>query len=199
MREQKHRFSKYPGNMVHRSIYVDRDLWDKARVHAATKGKSLNELVNEYLWSVVYGQEAEKIEYNYQGLKKDFVKFVRETRRLVATLKDMGVYDELTGLAFKLGLKSDLSNVAEIIPKLTLEWPDEDSLIVFIDLLETSLRKREIAESISKAIAQKYLSRGGQRNAVQQTDASTHSVQGAGSVSEMREQRADEDSRPQVS
>jgi len=191
---------KYPaGDMMFRSLWVNRDVWEKARVMAASKGKSMNELVNDLLYSLVYGQEAEKIEYSYQGLKKDFIRLVKQTRYLVATLKELGAYEDLLGLAFKLGLRQDLSNIGEIIPKLTLEWADQDSLIVFIDLLETSRRKREIAEVISKAVAQKYLSRGGQGNAVQSPVAAAHSVQGAGSVSEMREQRAEEDSRPQVS
>jgi hypothetical protein len=132
-------------------------------------------------------------------LKKDFIRLVKETRHIVATLKELGVYDQITSLAFKLGLKEDLSNIGEIIPKLTLEWADQDSLIVFIDLLETSKRKRDIADAITRVVAKKYLSREGQGNAVQSPVAAAHSVQGAGSVSEVREQRADEGSRSEVS
>jgi phenylpyruvate tautomerase PptA (4-oxalocrotonate tautomerase family) len=88
----------------------------------------------------------------------------------------------------------------DIIPKLVKAWAgDPDSLIVFIDLLETSKRKRDIADAITRVVAKKYLSREGQGNAVQSPVAAAHSVQGDESVSEVREQRADEGSRSEVS
>jgi hypothetical protein len=199
MAEKTYKLKRYSGRMTQRSLYVDADVWDRVKVQAATLGKSVNELINEFLWNLAFSDEIRKLEYDYQGLKKDFIRLVRETRHIVATLKELGVYDQITGLAFKLGLKEDLSNIGEIIPKLTLEWTDQDSLIVFIDLLETSKRKRDIADAITRVVAKKYLSHGGQVNAVQSPVAAAHSVQGAGSVSEVREQRADEGSRPEVS
>jgi len=199
MVEKTYKLKRYSGRMTQRSLYVDADVWDRVKVQAATLGRSVNELINEFLWNLAFSDELRKLEYDYQGLKKDFVRLVKETRHIVATLKELGVYDQITSLAFKLGLKEDLSNIGEIIPKLTLEWADQDSLIVFIDLLETSKRKREVADAITRVVAKKYLSHGGQGDAVQSPVAAAHSVQGAGSVSEVREQRADEGSRPQVS
>ena len=199
MAEKTYKLKRYSGRMTQRSLYVDADVWDRVKVQAAKMKKSVNELINEFLWNLAYSEEMQKLEYDYQGLKKDFIRLVKETRHIVATLKELGVYDEITGLAFKLGLKEDLSNIGEIIPKLTLEWTDQDSLIVFIDLLETSKQKREVADAITRVVAKKYLSREGQVNAVQSPVAAAHSVQGAGSVSEVREQRADEGSRPEVS
>jgi hypothetical protein len=199
MVEKTYKLKRYSGRMTQRSLYVDADVWDRVKVQAATLGRSVNELINEFLWNLAFSDELRKLEYDYQGLKKDFVRLVRETRHIVATLKELGVYDQITGLAFKLGLKEDLSNIGEIIPKLTLEWTDQDSLIVFIDLLETSKRKREVADAITRVVAKKYLSREGQGDAVQSPVAAAHSVQGAGSVSGVREQRADEGSRPEVS
>jgi len=199
MAEKTYKLKRYSGRMTQRSLYVDADVWDRVKVQAAKLGKSVNELINEFLWNLAFSDELRKLEYDYQGLKKDFVRLVRETRHIVATLKELGVYDQITSLAFKLGLKEDLSNIGEIIPKLTLEWADQDSLIVFIDLLETSKRKRDIADAITRVVAKKYLSREGQGDAVQSPVAAAHSVQGAGSVSEVREQRADEGSRSEVS
>jgi hypothetical protein len=199
MVEKTYKLKRHSGRMTQRSLYVDADVWDRVKVQAAKLGKSVNELINEFLWNLAFSDELRKLEYDYQGLKKDFIRLVRETRHIVATLKELGVYDQITSLAFKLGLKEDLSNIGEIIPKLTLEWADQDSLIVFIDLLETSKRKRDIADAITRVISKKYLSREGQGDAVQSPVAAAHSVQGAGSVSEVREQRADEGSRPQVS
>ena len=199
MSEKTYKTRKYTGQMTQRSLYIDINVWDRAKVQAAKLGKSVNELINDFLWNLAYSDEIQKLEYDYQGLKKDFGRLVRETRHIVATLKELGVYDQITGLAFKLGLKEDLSNIGEIIPKLTLEWADQDSLIIFIDLLETSKRKRDIADTITRVITKKYLSREGQGDAVQSPVAAAHSVQGAESVSEVREQRADEGSRPQVS
>jgi hypothetical protein len=199
MSEKTYKTRKYSGQMTQRSLYIDINVWDRAKVQAAKLGKSVNELINDFLWNLAYSDEIQKLEYDYQGLKKDFGRLVKETRHIVATLKELGVYDQITSLAFKLGLKEDLSNIGEIIPKLTLEWADQDSLIVFIDLLETSKRKRDIADAITRVISKKYLSREGQGDAVQSPVAAAHSVQGAGSVSEVREQRADEGSRPQVS
>jgi hypothetical protein len=199
MVEKTYKLKRYSGRMTQRSLYVDADVWDRVKVQAAKLGKSVNELINEFLWNLAFSDELRKLEYDYQGLKKDFVRLVRETRHIVATLKELGVYDQITSLAFKLGLKEDLSNIGEIIPKLTLEWADQDSLIVFIDLLETSKRKRDIADAITRVVAKKYLSREGQGDAVQSPVAAAHSVQGAGSVSEVREQRADEGSRSEVS
>jgi hypothetical protein len=199
MVEKTYKLKRYSGRMTQRSLYVDADVWDRVKVQAAKLGKSVNELINEFLWNLAFSEEIQKLEYDYQGLKKDFVRLVKETRHIVATLKELGVYDQITSLAFKLGLKEDLSNIGEIIPKLTLEWADQDSLIVFIDLLETSKRKRDIADAITRVVAKKYLSHGGQGDAVQSPVAAAHSVQGAESVSEVREQRADEGSRPQVS
>jgi hypothetical protein len=199
MVEKTYKLKRYSGRMTQRSLYVDADVWDRVKVQAATLGKSVNELINDFLWNLAFSDELRKLEYDYQGLKKDFVRLVKETRHIVATLKELGVYDQITSLAFKLGLKEDLSNIGEIIPKLTLEWADQDSLIVFIDLLETSKRKRDIADAITRVVAKKYLSREGQGDAVQSPVAAAHSVQGAGSVSEVREQRADEGSRSEVS
>jgi hypothetical protein len=199
MVEKTYKLKRYSGRMTQRSLYVDADVWDRVKVQAATLGRSVNELINEFLWNLAFSDELRKLEYDYQGLKKDFVRLVKETRHIVATLKELGVYDQITSLAFKLGLKEDLSNIGEIIPKLTLEWADQDSLIVFIDLLETSKRKREVADAITRVVAKKYLSHGGQGDAVQSPVAAAHSVQGAGSVSEVREQGADEGSRPEVS
>jgi hypothetical protein len=187
--------------MGHRSIYMDLDIWEKAKKVVASKGKSLNELLFEYVCALAEGgPEAQQIEYDYANIKKDFVLLVKQTRYLVNTLKELGTYEDLTALAFQLGLRQDLSNMEDIIPKLVKAWAgDPDSLIVFIDLLETSKRKREVAELLNQIRAQKYLSREGQGDAVQSPVAAAHSVQGDESVSEVREQRADEDSRPEVS
>ena len=195
------KFRKYVGRMGHRSIYMDLDIWEKAKRIVASKGKSLNELLFEFVCALAEGgPEAQRIEYDYASLKKDFVLLVKQTRYLVNTLKELGTYEDLTGLAFQLGLREDLSNMEEIIPKLVKAWMgDPDSLNIFIDLLETSKRKREVAESLNQMRAQKYLSREGKGDAVPQAHAGTHPVQGAGSMSEMREHQADEDSRSQVS
>jgi len=98
-----------------------------------------------------------KAEADYNRLKREFLGLVRETQALVKTLRDLGTYEQLTGLAFSLGLKADLSNMREIIPKIMDAWKeDQDSLSIFIDLLETAHRKREIQKALNEIRKSQY-------------------------------------------
>jgi hypothetical protein len=149
---------KYVGRCGYRTIYVNLDVYEKALDAAWKTGKSLNELINEFLYNLV-GQTGEmpKAEADYNRLKREFLGLVRETQALVKTLRDLGTYEQLTGLAFSLGLKADLSNIREIIPKIMDAWKeDQDSLSIFIDLLETAHRKREIQKALNEIRKSQY-------------------------------------------
>ena len=149
---------KYVGRCGYRTIYVNLDVYEKVLDAAWKTGKSLNELINEFLYNLV-GQTGEmpKAEADYNRLKREFLGLVRETQALVKTLRDLGTYEQLTGLAFSLGLKADLSNMREIIPKIMDAWKeDQDSLSIFIDLLETAHRKREIQKALNEIRKSQY-------------------------------------------
>jgi len=149
---------KYIGRCGYRTIYVNLDVYEKALDAAWKTGKSLNELFNEWLYNFV-GQTGEmpKIEADYSRLKREFLGLVRETQALVKTLRDLGTYEQLTGLAFSLGLKEDLSNIREIIPKILDTWTgDQDSLSIFIDLVETAHRKREVQKALNEIRKHQY-------------------------------------------
>ena len=149
---------KYVGRCGYRTIYVNLDIYEKALDAAWKTGKSLNELFNEWLYNFV-GQTGEmpKIEADYSRLKREFLGLVRETQALVKMLKDLGTYEQLTGLAFSLGLKEDLSNIREIIPKILDTWTgDQDSLSIFIDLVETAHRKREVQKALNEIRKRQY-------------------------------------------
>jgi len=153
---------KYVGRCGYRTIYVNLDVYEKALDAAWKTGKSLNEFINEFLYKLV-GQSgvAPKVEADYGRLKREFLGLVRETQALVKTLRDLGTYEQLTGLAFSLGLKEDLSNMREIVPKIMEAWTgDQDSLSVFIDLLETSHRKREVQKALNEIRKSQYTSYG---------------------------------------
>jgi hypothetical protein len=149
------------GRCGYRNIYVNLDIYEKALDAAWKTGKSLNELINAFLYNLV-GQSGEtpKVEADYSRLKREFLGLVRETQALVKTLTDLGTHDKLTELAFSLGLKEDLSNVGEVLPKIMEEWHgDADSLSVFIDLLETANRKREVLKALNEIRKRQYSSK----------------------------------------
>ena len=151
---------KYSSRCVYRTFYVDLEAYEKAREYAWKSGKSLNECLNEWLREFAQKSEGTPIEeINYERLKREFLNLTYETNRLVNAVKESGDYDELMTLVFSLGLSVDLSNLDQIIPKLMEAWKgSQESLHIFIDLMEISKRKRDILKILTEIRMHKYLS-----------------------------------------
>lgn len=175
------------------TFYISRGVFEKARLKSAQTGVSLSSVVNDALEKFVQSEEVD-LEQNYEKLQREFVILIAKSKRLTKMLKEMGVYDRLLDLAEDLGLDMDmLANVNEVIAKLMLMENGEvgrSELHLFISLLEVTKKRIEVASQLEAFRKRKYLS-SGEVNVVSSVPE-THSLQGVGSMSEMRKQKASE-------
>ncbi|MCL6579463.1 MAG: hypothetical protein K6T73_08785 [Candidatus Bathyarchaeota archaeon] len=147
---------KYSNGEAH-CFHVDGEVYARLKqVLAERFGKSVSEEVNDFLRKRLVELEGtqppayETVEY--EALKREYAKLFDEVERLKAVLKKAGCYDELINLVRELGLDfGDLHNMWDIVPKLMQSWKDRGQTHMFINLLETAKKKRELERKLTQA------------------------------------------------
>ena len=95
---------------------------------------------------------------DYEGLKREHNRLVREAEKLRRHLKRRKVYKQLLQLAFNCGMKENLSNLDEVTPKILDSWDGwKEDAHQFITLLETIRNKREIEQKLEEIRLRKSL------------------------------------------
>jgi len=183
--------SKKYGDAKNHTIFVQDPVWNKAKQLVQEKfGRSISDYLNEHLKKLVGELDGSETAFEraskYERLKHQYAKLSEDVRLLTTRLKKEGVYQELMGLAYSLGLDlSDLHNVAEVVPQLFEKWNGyTDHLHLFITLLEIGQKKKALERELTEMRRQMYFS--GEGGKVGETDAPAHSVQGVEGLPQMR-------------
>jgi hypothetical protein len=190
------RSKKYADAKNH-TIFVQDPVWQKAKLLIQEKfGKCISDYLNEHLKQLISEFDGRETAFQeasrYENVKRQYSKLVEDVRLLTKRLKKEGVYQDLMGLAYSLGLDMiDLHNVAEVVPQLFQKWDGyAEHLHLFITLLEIGQKKKALERELTEIRKQMYFSREG--GIVGEADAPAHSVQGVGSLSQMRANGAQE-------
>ena len=190
------RSKKYADAKNH-TIFVQDPVWQKAKLLIQEKfGKCISDYLNEHLKQLISEFDGHETAFQeasrYENTKRQYAKLSEDVRLLTKRLKKEGVYQDLMGLAYSLGLDlNDLHNVAEVVPQLFQKWDGYlEHLHLFVSLLEIGQKKKALERELTEMRKQMYFSREG--GTVGEADASAHSIQGVGSLSQMRANGAQE-------
>ncbi|MEM3823329.1 MAG: hypothetical protein QXH87_00165, partial [Candidatus Bathyarchaeia archaeon] len=146
---------KYADTIV-KSFCVEREVYESLRAVLAAQGKSISEEVNELLkkrLTELKGVEQPSAEaLDYEALKREHVRLTEETARLTRLLQKSDEYDALKETAENLGLNPQtLENAEEVATKLLQTWEGlKAPAHIFITLLETAKKRRQIEKQIEK-------------------------------------------------
>jgi hypothetical protein len=183
--------SKKYGDAKNHTIFVQDPVWNKAKQLVQEKfGRSISDYLNEHLKKLVGELDGSETAFEraskYERLKRQYAKLSEDVRLLTNRLKKEGVYQDLMGLAYSLGLDlNDLHNVAEVVPQLFEKWNGYiEHLHLFVTLLEIGQKKKALERELTEIRRQMYFSREGGK--VGEADAPAHSLQGVESLSQMR-------------
>ena len=184
------RSKKYADAKNH-TIFVQNPVWQKAKLLIQEKfGKCISDYLNEHLKQLISEFDGRETAFQeasrYENVKRQYSKLVEDVRLLTKRLKKEGVYQDLMGLAYSLGLDMiDLHNVAEVVPQLFQKWDGyAEHLHLFITLLEIGQKKKALERELTEIRKQMYFSREG--GTFGEADAPAHSVQGVEGLPQMR-------------
>jgi len=142
------------------TLYLDEVAYK--RLQELIKPKKISREIDDLIKRRI--AELEGREYNpleeadYEALKREHNRLVREAEKLRRHLKRRKVYKQLLQLAFNLGMKEDLSNLDEVVPKILDGWDGwKEDAHQFITLLETIHSKREIERKLEEIRMRKSL------------------------------------------
>jgi hypothetical protein len=190
------RSKKYADAKNH-TIFVQDPVWQKAKLLIQEKfGRCISDYLNEHLKQLISELDGHETAFQeasrYENTKRQYAKLSEDVRLLTKRLKKEGVYQDLMGLAYSLGLDlNDLHNVAEVVPQLFQKWDGYlEHLHLFVSLLEVGQKKKALERELTEMRKQMYFSREG--DTVGEADASAHSIQGVGSLSQVRADGAQE-------
>ena len=102
------------------TVYLDEDAYKRLRELIKPKkiSQELDMLIKRRI-AELEGREYNPLEEaDYEALKREHNRLVREAEKLRRHLKRRKVYSQLLQLAFNLGMKEDLSNLDEVVPKI---------------------------------------------------------------------------------
>jgi len=189
--------SKKYGDAKNHTIFVQDPVWNKAKQLVQEKfGRCISDYLNEHLKQLISEFDGRETPFQeasrYENIKRQYSKLSEDVRLLTKRLNMEGVYQDLMGLAYSLGLDlNDLHNVAEVVPPLFRNWDGYvEHLHLFITLLEIGQKKKALERELTEIRRRMYFSREG--GTVGEADASAHSIQGVGSLSQMRADGAQE-------
>ena len=142
------------------TLYLDEVAYK--RLQELIKPKKISREIDDLIKRRI--AELEGGEYNpaetadYEALKREHNQLVREAEKLRRHLKRRKVYSQLLQLAFNLGMKEDLSNLDEVVPKILDSWDGwKEDAHQFITLLETIHSKRKIEQKLEEIRMRKSL------------------------------------------
>ena len=135
------------------TVYIDEEAYKKLRKLIKPKkiSQELDDLIKQRI-AELEGREYNPLEEaDYEALKREHNRLVREAEKLRRHLKGRKVYRQLLQLAFNLGMKEDLSNLDEVTPRILESWDGwKEDAHQFITLLETIRSKREIERKLEE-------------------------------------------------
>jgi len=138
------------------TVYIDEGGYKRLRELIAPKSisRELDDLIKKRI-AELEGREYNPLESaDYEELKREHSRLVREVEKLERHLKRRRVYDDLLKLAYDVDVKireRDLSNIEEIAPKILDEWDGlKEDAHQFITLLETVRDKWEIERKLEE-------------------------------------------------
>jgi len=174
------------------SFYADAEVYRRLKLLLERQGKTVSEELNALMRRRLAELEGSPMPLGvveYAEIKRQHERIVDEGKRLEAKLAKTKDYDDVKALALELGLDfGNFSNLTEIIPKLLANWQGPVTYVHrFITLLEMGKQAKELERRLSEVRIGVYSSNGRESG---QADASACPVQGAESLSEMRENRA---------
>ena len=142
------------------TVYLDEEAYNKLRELIKPKkiSQELDDLIKRRI-AELEGQEYNPLEdADYEALKREHSRLVREAEKLRRHLKRRKVYSQLLNLAFNCDMKEDLSNLDEVTPKILDSWDGwKEDAHQFITLLETIRSKKEIEQKLEEMRRQKLL------------------------------------------
>jgi hypothetical protein len=102
------RSKKYADAKNH-TIFVQEPVWQKAKLLIQEKfGKCISDYLNEHLKQLISEFDGRETAFQeasrYENVKRQYSKLVEDVRLLTKRLKKEGVYQDLMGLAYSLGL-----------------------------------------------------------------------------------------------
>lgn len=136
------------------TIYIDDESVRAFRKAISPKSLSreLEDLMRKRIAELEGKEYAPREQVDYEALKREYDRLVREVDRQERWLRKRKVYDDLATIAVKLGLDPrDLSNLDAAAPKLRGEWKGlEEDAHQFIILLENVRAKREVERKLDE-------------------------------------------------
>ncbi|MHA1632615.1 MAG: hypothetical protein ACTSXC_07420 [Candidatus Freyarchaeota archaeon] len=135
------------------TVYLDEDAYKRLRELIKPKkiSQELDMLIKRRI-AELEGREYNPLEEaDYEALKREHNRLVREAEKLRRHLKRRKVYNQLLNLTFNCGMKEDLSNLDEVTPEILDGWDGwKEDAHQFITLLETIRSKREIERKLEE-------------------------------------------------
>jgi response regulator RpfG family c-di-GMP phosphodiesterase len=136
------------------TIVVDGEVYDALRKAVSPKKISyeIEDLMEKRLAELKGTEYRQEEHVDYEALKREHIRLVREVDRQEKWLRKRKVYDDLARLAVKVGLSpKDLSGLEEAAPKMMSEWKGlKEDVHLFITLLENVRAKRELERKLDE-------------------------------------------------
>jgi len=150
--------------MVRKNVtpYLDENAYNRLRelIKPEKMSREIDDLIRRRI-AKLEGREYNPAESaDYEVLKREHNRLVREAESLRRHLKRRKVYKAFLDLAFNCNMKEDLSNLDEVTPEILDGWDGwKEDAHQFITLLETIRSKREIGRKLEEIRRRKSLLR----------------------------------------
>lgn len=135
------------------TLYIDKGRYQELKEIIRPKkiSQELDDLILQRLFELRGNVKAED-QIDYDGLKKEHVRLLKDVEKFDRLLKDRNVYERLKNLAYDSGLEWDgriLDNLDKVSKGLLTQWKGvPEDAHTFISLLEAIQRKSEIEQQL---------------------------------------------------
>jgi uncharacterized coiled-coil DUF342 family protein len=143
------------------SIYVtDREVFEECKRLLKLQGRSLSEEImdfvlkrlNELRGTVNPDASEEEANRQYEELKAEHTTLFYQARKMAQRLQELHKewYDDATVLIGQMGLRKDLSNAQDIIPKFIEAWDGSKSFLQeFLSMIEVAVSEKRVEERLA--------------------------------------------------
>lgn len=134
------------------SIYVDPEAYSEMKRLCHNTGVSVSSRIDDLIKEWVQQATGKKFAENpieYEGLKREHFKIVKDLDSIQNRLLRLKVYESLKQTAVKVGLNREYTNVREVSGRFLQEWAGlKEHAHLFITLLELVQRKHEVERQL---------------------------------------------------
>jgi glutamine synthetase type III len=133
---------------------MDKKSFQECKELLKLQGKSLSEEISDFILrklAELKGTET-KVDSTrkLEDLKAKYDDVVIKTVKLERQLQTSPHFREATDMLLKLGLRKDLSNVDEVVPKFVSVWKGDESFMhQFINLTELAANKKRVLQALT--------------------------------------------------